>query len=74
MHFRARSLFPTLCVGTGEKAKARLEKMIKKPLSLDEALSVLKKRKAEFHEAYGVIEIGIFGSIVRGEAKRDSNL
>jgi uncharacterized protein len=41
---------------------------MEKILNLDAALAILKKRKTEFSTAYGVTDIGIFGSIVRGEA------
>lgn len=45
-----------------------------KPLNLDTALAILKKRKSEFSTAYGVTEIGIFGSLVRAEARPDSDV
>ncbi|RJQ66734.1 MAG: nucleotidyltransferase [Desulfobacteraceae bacterium] len=48
--------------------------MTKKTLNLDEALSILRKHKAQFSAAYGVTEIGIFGSLVRGEARPDSDV
>jgi len=48
--------------------------MKKKTLSLDEVLGVLKKRKSEFEAAYGVIAIGVFGSLARGEAASDSDV
>lgn len=37
-------------------------------------LKILKKRKTEFAEAYGVTAIGIFGSFARDEAKQDSDV
>ncbi len=48
--------------------------MKKKIIYLDKALSILKKRKMEFSENYGVTEIGIFGSLVRREERSDSNV
>ena len=42
--------------------------------SLDEIKEVIKKHKDELKEKYSVKEIGIFGSIVRGEAKEDSDV
>jgi len=48
--------------------------MKEKSLSLDEALGILKKRKAGFEAAYGVTEIGVFGSFARGEARPDSDV
>jgi predicted nucleotidyltransferase len=48
--------------------------MKKKPLSLDEVLGILKKRKSEFETAYGVTAIGIFGSLARDEAVPDSDV
>jgi uncharacterized protein len=48
--------------------------MIKKTIKLDEAISILKRRKTEFSEAYGVTAIGLFGSLVRGEARADSDV
>ncbi len=48
--------------------------MEEKTLNLDKVLGILKKRKAEFEAAYGVIAIGIFGSLARGEAKTGSDV
>ena len=42
--------------------------------SRDEVLDILKKRKAEFAASYGVTDIGIFGSLARGEAKTGSDV
>ena len=42
--------------------------------SLDEIKKILKKHEKELKEKYGVKEIGIFGSIVRSEAKEDSDV
>lgn len=48
--------------------------MRKQILNLDKALDILRKRKAEFSAVYGVTEIGIFGSLARGEAKPGSDV
>lgn len=45
-----------------------------KVISLEEALAILKKKKSEFRSAYGVTEIGIFGSLARGDAKDHSDV
>ena len=42
--------------------------------SLDEIKKILKKYEKELKEKYGVKEIGIFGSYIRGEAKEESDL
>lgn len=42
--------------------------------SLAEIKSIIKEHKQEFANIYGVSEIGIFGSVVRGEAGKDSDL
>ena len=42
--------------------------------SLDEIKEIIEKHKEELKEKYGVKEIGIFGSFVRGEAKEDSDV
>ncbi len=38
------------------------------PLTLEEGLKILKKRKADFEASYFVTSIGIFGSLARGKA------
>jgi len=43
-----------------------------KPLS--EITSIIQSHKPELAEKYGVAEIGIFGSVVRGEATEDSDV
>lgn len=48
--------------------------MEEKILSLDEVLGILRKRKLDFEAAYGVIAIGIFGSLARGEATPESDV
>ncbi|HEX9665863.1 MAG TPA: nucleotidyltransferase family protein [Thermodesulfobacteriota bacterium] len=42
--------------------------------NLERIISILKEHKAELKERYGVREIGIFGSYVRGEYKEKSDL
>ena len=42
--------------------------------SLDEIKKILKKHEKELKEKYGIKEIGIFGSYLRGEAKEESDL
>lgn len=48
--------------------------MEKKYLTLDEVLKVLKARKSAFKEKFGVTSIGVFGSLVRGENRPDSDV
>jgi predicted nucleotidyltransferase len=43
-----------------------------KPLS--EIKSIIQSHKPELAEKYGVAEIGIFGSVVRGEAGENSDV
>jgi len=42
--------------------------------SLDEIKKILKKHEKELKEKYGIEEVGIFGSYLRGEAKEKSDL
>ncbi len=42
--------------------------------SFDKIRKILKEHKKELMEKYGVKEIGIFGSYVRGEARENSNV
>ena len=42
--------------------------------SLEEIKSTLKKQKLQIRERYGVSKIGIFGSYVRGEQKKKSDV
>ncbi len=42
--------------------------------SLDEIKRIIEKNKEELKDKYGVKEIGIFGSVVRGEATKDSDV
>jgi hypothetical protein len=45
-----------------------------KPLSLTEIQNILRERLDELSQEYGVKEIGIFGSYVRGEVTSDSDI
>ena len=42
--------------------------------NMDEAKAILKEHKAEVMQKYRVREIGIFGSFVRGEQKKRSDI
>ena len=42
--------------------------------AMEEIVKVIEKHKDELKGKYGVKEIGIFGSFVRGEAKEDSDV
>lgn len=42
--------------------------------NIDEAKAILKEHKAEVVQKYRVREIGIFGSFVRGEQKKRSDI
>lgn len=42
--------------------------------TLDEIKEILSKHKAEVQQEYKVRELGIFGSIVRGEQKKRSDI
>ncbi len=42
--------------------------------SLEEIKEILKKQKPAIRERYSVSKIGIFGSYVRGEQKRKSDV
>ncbi len=42
--------------------------------NIDEATAILREHKAEVVRKYRVTEIGIFGSFVRGEQKRRSDV
>lgn len=45
-----------------------------KPPSLREIQGILRERRDEMARDYGVTEIGVFGSYVRGEATADSDI
>jgi hypothetical protein len=42
--------------------------------SLDEIKEITEEHREELKKQYGIKEIGIFGSFVRGEAKEDSDV
>ncbi|RQW80435.1 MAG: DNA polymerase III subunit beta [Methanothrix sp.] len=44
------------------------------PRSLDEILQILKQNMPEITDRYKVLSLGVFGSYVRGEAKKSSDL
>ncbi len=43
-------------------------------MNREEILAVLRGFKRDFAEQYGILEIGIFGSFARDEAKEDSDV
>ncbi|MHA1580746.1 MAG: nucleotidyltransferase family protein [Candidatus Freyarchaeota archaeon] len=42
--------------------------------SIDEIREILKQHKRQLKEKFGIREIGIFGSYIRGEQKEDSDI
>ncbi|RKX96678.1 MAG: nucleotidyltransferase [Spirochaetes bacterium] len=42
--------------------------------SIEEIKKIIRQHKKEIKEKYGVKEIGIFGSLVRGEMKEESDV
>jgi predicted nucleotidyltransferase len=40
----------------------------------DDILAILREFKRNYAEKYGILEIGVFGSTARDEAKEDSDL
>jgi uncharacterized protein len=44
------------------------------PLTREQTLSELRRRKADFEQEYGVTRIGIFGSFARDEAGEESDV
>lgn len=40
----------------------------------DDILAILRDFKQNFADKYGILEIGIFGSIARGEEREDSDV
>ncbi len=49
-------------------------RMQKKDLRLDDVLNVLKNRKSAFEKKFGVTSIGVFGSLVTGNRRFDSDV
>jgi hypothetical protein len=43
-------------------------------MNKDEILAALREFKREHAEQYGITQIGIFGSVARGEARDDSDV
>jgi len=43
-------------------------------MTRDDVLTVLRKFKAEHAQHYNILEIGIFGSVARGDARPDSDV
>lgn len=43
-------------------------------ISKDEALQFLRQLKPEITERYGIISLGLFGSVARGEPNQDSDI
>lgn len=41
---------------------------------LDEIKDIIREHKAELENEFSVAEIGVFGSLVRGEAREDSDV
>jgi hypothetical protein len=48
--------------------------MENKDKNKDEILQILKRHKEEFYKKYGVEEIGLFGSVARGEEAAKSDI
>ncbi len=45
-----------------------------KPCGLREVEAILRARRAALDRDYGVVQLGVFGSWVRGEASEDSDI
>jgi len=43
-------------------------------MTRDEALAILRREKPRLAERYGVKQIGLFGSVARNEATKDSDV
>ena len=43
-------------------------------MKLEDIIKILKEHEKELREKYGVKSIGVFGSYVRGEQRKDSDL
>jgi uncharacterized protein len=43
-------------------------------MSKREIIGILQQYKQEFAQQYGIVEIGIFGSVARGEISEDSDV
>ena len=40
----------------------------------DDVLAILRRFKKDYADKYGILEIGVFGSVARDEAKDDSDV
>jgi hypothetical protein len=43
-------------------------------ITLEQALEILRRHKADFEEKYGITEIGVFGSVARGQSGNESDV
>lgn len=48
--------------------------MTERIITLAQALEILRRHKNEFEEKYGITEIGVFGSVARGESGLQSDV
>lgn len=42
--------------------------------TFDEIRSILKLHENDFRQRYGIVSLSVFGSVVRGEAREDSDV
>ncbi|MHB1665314.1 MAG: nucleotidyltransferase family protein [bacterium] len=58
-----------------ENSEDRIKIMASETLNIkDGVLGILKNHKVELYEKYGIIDIGLFGSVVRGENNEKSDI
>ncbi len=43
-------------------------------MSKNEIIKIIQEFKNEFSEQYGILQIGLFGSVARGDNKEDSDI
>jgi predicted nucleotidyltransferase len=43
-------------------------------MARDEVLAILREVKNKYAEQYGILDIGVFGSVARDEAREDSDI
>ncbi len=55
-------------------SKAAPRSLYVKPIDRRQIETLLRERREELEERYGVVQIGIFGSAARGDAKADSDV
>jgi len=48
--------------------------MAETAITLEQALEILRRHKADFEEKYGITEIGVFGSVARGQSCNESDV